>query len=286
MNWRFSYQLGTSPADSYTWAIFSVALDVVKWFMLPIAVLAWTDHKLRAAAAFVIWMVATIFSFTAALGFAATNRDTTTAVRQQQKDLHATLATMKQSPRWQSSSACADANTTSDKQFCANYRAAAAGIQSPAEDVDAQSTLLSRLTGLKPETVRLVLVDISRDGVRSDFCAWFFCTVAANTTGNQHAAESVAAADTTTTSPRHVQHHHAGPRHSATHRDQPRHGKAPGSYSGGAPFQEVSLCRCQSLREAIQASTSEQYQATLQGPSFTRWGNSPAFSSRAMCCEQ
>lgn len=157
MNWRFSYQLGTSPADSYTWAIFSVALDVVKWFMLPIAVLAWTDHKLRAAAAFVIWMVATIFSFTAALGFAATNRDTTTAARQQQKDLHATIATMKQSPRWQSSSACADANTAQEKQFCANYRAAAVSIHSPAEDVDAQSTLLSRLTGLKPETVRLML---------------------------------------------------------------------------------------------------------------------------------
>lgn len=157
MNWRFSYQLGTTPTDSITWALFSVALDVVKWLMLPVAVLAWTNHKLRATAAFIIWIVATIFSFTAALGFAATNRDTTTAVRQQQKDLHAMISTMKQSPRWQSSSACADANTTPEKQFCANYRAASAGIRSPAEDADAQAALLSQLTGLKPETVRLVL---------------------------------------------------------------------------------------------------------------------------------
>lgn len=28
MNWRFSYQLGTSAWDGNTWAIFSVALDV------------------------------------------------------------------------------------------------------------------------------------------------------------------------------------------------------------------------------------------------------------------
>ena len=157
MNWRFSYQLGTTLADSITWALFSVALDVVKWLMLPVAVLAWTNHKLRATAAFMIWIVATVFSFTAALGFAATNRDTTTAVRQQQKDLHATISTMKQSPRWLSSSACADANTAPEKLFCANYRGAAAGIRSPAEDADAQSSLLSQLTGLKPETVRLVL---------------------------------------------------------------------------------------------------------------------------------
>ncbi len=157
MNWRFSYQLGTTPADSITWAIFSVALDVVKWLILPVAVLAWTNHKLRATAAFIIWIVATIYSFTAALGFAANNRDTTTAARHQQVDLRKTLATMKQSPRWQSSSACADANSSQDKQFCANYRAAAVGIQSPAEEADAQSALLSRLSGLQPETVRLLL---------------------------------------------------------------------------------------------------------------------------------
>ena len=51
MNWRFSYQLGTSAWDSYTWATFSVALDVTKWLMLPFAALAWSargrDHVLH-----------------------------------------------------------------------------------------------------------------------------------------------------------------------------------------------------------------------------------------------
>ena len=78
MNWRFSYQLGTTEWDSYTWAIFSVALDVAKWLMLPCAALAWKFHKLRALAAISIWFVATTYSFTAAIGFAALNRDTTT----------------------------------------------------------------------------------------------------------------------------------------------------------------------------------------------------------------
>ena len=66
MNWRFSFQLGTTVYDSYIWAIFSVALDVSKWFMLPFAALAWPDHKLRASSAVAIWLVATIYSFTAA----------------------------------------------------------------------------------------------------------------------------------------------------------------------------------------------------------------------------
>ena len=33
MNWRFSYQLGTTVWDSYTWATFSVAFDVSKWLI-------------------------------------------------------------------------------------------------------------------------------------------------------------------------------------------------------------------------------------------------------------
>src|SRR5437762_12149549 len=76
MNWRFSFQLGTTVWDSYTWATFSVALDVSKWLMLPFAAIAWREHKLRSAAALAIWIVATIYSFTAAIGFAALNRET------------------------------------------------------------------------------------------------------------------------------------------------------------------------------------------------------------------
>jgi hypothetical protein len=157
MNWRFSYQLGATEWDSYTWAVFSVALDVTKWLMLPYAALAWRLHKARSLAAITIWLVATIYSFTAALGFAALNRETTTAERRHQTELHKTLETMKQSPRWQSSAACADATSPQSKAFCANYRAVADRVKSMPPDDDPQSALLSRLTGMPSETVRLVL---------------------------------------------------------------------------------------------------------------------------------
>jgi hypothetical protein len=118
MNWRFSYQLGTSAWDSYTWATFSVALDITKWLMLPFSALAWRDHKPRACAAFAIWLLATIYSFTAAIGFAALNRETSVAARQVQSDLNKTLQLMRQSSRWQSSAGCADATAPLSKDFC------------------------------------------------------------------------------------------------------------------------------------------------------------------------
>jgi hypothetical protein len=123
MNWRFSYQLGTSAWDSYTWATFSVALDVTKWLMLPFAALAWRNHKLRSVAAFAIWLVATTYSFTAVIGFAALNRETSIAERQVQSDFTKILQLMRQSPRWQSSAGCADATTQLSKEFCARYTA-------------------------------------------------------------------------------------------------------------------------------------------------------------------
>lgn len=157
MNWRFSFQLGTSEWDSYTWAIFSVALDVTKWLMLPFAALAWRKHKLRSVSAFAIWLVATIYSFTAAIGFAALNRETSVAERQAQSDLNKTLQLMRQSPRWQSSAGCADATAPLSKDFCARYTAAEARLRDAPQDVDPQSSLFARITGLAPETVRLIL---------------------------------------------------------------------------------------------------------------------------------
>jgi hypothetical protein len=157
MNWRFSYQLGTAEWDSYTWAIFSVALDVTKWLMLPCAALAWTHHKLRALAAVSIWLVATTYSFTAAIGFAALNRDTTTAERLHHAELQKTLQTMKQSQRWQSSAACADATSPQSKQFCATYRATEVLVKSPSQEPDPQSALLAKLTGLDIDKVRIAL---------------------------------------------------------------------------------------------------------------------------------
>jgi hypothetical protein len=157
MNWRFSYQLGTTVWDSYTWAIFSVAFDVSKWLMLPFAALAWRGHKLRAVAAFVIWLVATIYSFTAAVGFAALNRDTSIAERGAQADLHRTLQAMKQSPRWQSSAGCADATAPLSKDFCTRYAAAEAKLRHGPLEADPQSALFARMTGFAPDKIRVIL---------------------------------------------------------------------------------------------------------------------------------
>jgi hypothetical protein len=157
MNWRFSYQLGTTVWDSYTWATFSVALDVSKWLMLPFAALAWRDHKLRSAAAVAIWIVATAYSFTAAIGFAALNRETSISERQAQADLQKTLELMKQSPRWQSSAACADATTPLSKEFCARYAAAEVKIKRGVQQSDPQSAIFARMTDLPPDKVRTIL---------------------------------------------------------------------------------------------------------------------------------
>jgi hypothetical protein len=157
MNWRFAYQLGTTEWDSIIWAIFSVALDVTKWVMLPFAAQAGRHHKLRALAAFCIWLVATSYSFGAAIGFAALNRDTTTAEREHQVQLQKTIETMKQSPRWQTSAACADATAPQSKQFCQTYAAAAARLTLTSRDPDPQAALFARLTGLTIETVRISL---------------------------------------------------------------------------------------------------------------------------------
>ena len=157
MNWRFSYQLGTTEWDGIIWAVFSVALDVTKWLMLPIAALAWRAHKQRAAAAVTIWLVATIYSFTAAIGFAALNRETAVAEREVQADLHTTLQLMRQSPRWQSSAGCADATAPLSKEFCARYAATESRLNGVPKESDPQSALFARITSLTPDTVRLVL---------------------------------------------------------------------------------------------------------------------------------
>jgi len=157
MNWRFSFQLGANQFDAYVWGIFSVALDICKWTMLPFAAFAWRTHKRRASSAIAIWVVATCYSFAVALGFAALNREATTADRRSQAEIHTTLQAMKQSPRWQSSAACADATTKLSKEFCAAYRATESQLKALPQQDDPQSALIARLTGLSEEEARLAL---------------------------------------------------------------------------------------------------------------------------------
>ena len=157
MNWRFSYQLGTNQIDAYVWGTFSVALDVCKWTMLGFAALSWRTHHLRALSAIAIWVVATLYSFAAALGFSATSRDATIADRRSQTELAATVNTMKQSPRWHSSAACSDATTKSSKDFCAIYRATSERLKGPPQQEDPQSALIAGLAGLSEDQARLAL---------------------------------------------------------------------------------------------------------------------------------
>jgi hypothetical protein len=157
MNWRFSYQLGTTEFDAYLWATFSVALDVCKWLMLPIAARAGRARMPRAIAAAAIWLVATCYSFAAALGFAAYNREITAAERRSQTQIHRTLLTMQQSPRWQSSAACADSTTKQSKEFCAAYRRVESKLTALPQQDDPQSALIAHLTGLSQEQAPLVL---------------------------------------------------------------------------------------------------------------------------------
>lgn len=157
MNWRFAYQLTNNPFDAYVWAVFSVALDVCKWTMLACAALAWPTQKLRSIAATSIWLVATCYSFAAALGFAAITRDATIAERRSQSEIHDTLRTMRRSPRWHSSAACTDATAQASKDFCATYRAHEARLTAVPEGDDPQADLISRLAGVSQEHARLAL---------------------------------------------------------------------------------------------------------------------------------
>ena len=64
---------------------------------------------------------------------------------------------MRQSPRWKSSAGCADATAPLSKEFCVRYSATEARLNGAPQEADPQSTLFARITGLSPETVRLVL---------------------------------------------------------------------------------------------------------------------------------
>lgn len=157
MNWRFSFALANNSFDAYVWGTFSVAVDACKWLALPAAAMLWQAHKARALAAFSIWIVATCFSFTAALGYAAMNRDASITARRQQQEVRSTLQTMKLSPRWRSSAACADATAKQSKEFCETYRSMERKLTTLSLDDDPQSALIARLTGLSEEQSRFVL---------------------------------------------------------------------------------------------------------------------------------
>lgn len=104
-----------------------------------------------------IWLVASVYSFAAAIGFAALARETAVAEQKAQVDLRETLELMRQSPRWKSSAACADATAAPSKDFCVRYAAVEAKLTGAPCDGDPQAALFARMIGLSPETMRIVL---------------------------------------------------------------------------------------------------------------------------------
>ncbi len=239
MNWRFSYQLGTNEFDGTIWAVFSVALDVAKWLMLPFAAVAWPTRKLRAAAAAAIWLTATIYSFTAAIGFAALNRAHVAAEHKAEADRHQVLLLMRQSPRWQSSAACSDATVTASKEFCARYRAMEATLKGTPADGDAQAVLLARIAGVAPETATLVLCVFLAVACEVISALGFLAILPPPAANRPTKAGPLAGAPMGTwrqdPEAADLARRRSSRRHPAR-RHRPRNGKAPGSYSGGRSF--------------------------------------------------
>jgi hypothetical protein len=181
MNWRFGLQLGNTPFDGMVLGVFSVGLDVVKW-LSPLFVGSALAQRafVRSAAALLIWVSCVIYSFTAALGFSASNReavafrqqltqDQLAQARERLKRANEDLAILRSNPRWSASSACTNATLSQSVALCHRAQeieremddaqavlSAASSQQTPA--IDAQVFLLGRLLALPEDWVRNGLI--------------------------------------------------------------------------------------------------------------------------------
>lgn len=177
MNWRFGHQLGSSELDGQVLGAFSVALDIAKWFALGLAAIAWqTRARFRAAAGLAVWLVAVIYSATAAIGFTALNRDTSMAERKGEteriertqrdyEEASSQIVTIKANKRWSDTSACSNATATKSVEFCDHFKDLEARIskanlvlsQGQAKEADPQAALISRISGAPQDRVRIGL---------------------------------------------------------------------------------------------------------------------------------
>jgi hypothetical protein len=137
MNWRFGLHLGSTHFDGVVLGVFSVGLDVVKWLSPLFVGFAFANRAyVRSAAALLIWVACVIYSFTAAIGFSASNREAVTLTQQLTQDQLAQtrerlkranedLATLRSNPRWSASSACTTATLSQSVSLC--HRAQSSG---------------------------------------------------------------------------------------------------------------------------------------------------------------
>jgi hypothetical protein len=152
-NWHFSYALGRTEKEAYTWAIFSVALDVTKWTMLIVAVRAWPS--LNSIAAILIWLTATAYSFTSAIGFASSNSFHQRVLDQQFRDGEASIASAKTSPLWRSTHACTDVTRKQSREFCDALKELEASHST--QPKEAPTTIFVTLFNVPPETASFLL---------------------------------------------------------------------------------------------------------------------------------
>ncbi len=151
MNFRFGQLLGKDEFDQLIYGIASVCGDGFK-AVLPFAIAwAWSERRMAAAlAGVVLFSIATAYSVTSSLGFAATNRAATSGERAAQvetvSDLQAEIrrtesefealaevrpvdqivadmAAARAHRRWTSTSGCTDATVPQSIAFCAEVAA-------------------------------------------------------------------------------------------------------------------------------------------------------------------
>lgn len=178
MNFRFGYQLGSTSFDGFVIGTMSVSLDVVKWFAPVYAALAYSRQAhLRAVSAGLIWAVCVVYSFVAAIGFSALNRETVVsqrsdgnarhqrAIQDRDRALH-DLDRLKGTERWVATSGCTNATVPKSVAFCTRVREIetrlketgsilASTRQTPS---DPQTTMLARIGGLPADRIQLGLV--------------------------------------------------------------------------------------------------------------------------------
>lgn len=159
LNARFGYLLGEDEVSRWAFMALSIAVDVTKW-LLPIAAgLAWRQSAyIRFAACLLLWAWAGFYSFTAAVGFSAYNRDLMSAGRSESlaertradtawKTAQTTLATLQASDRWTSTRACTNATAPQSKTFCAEVETAKQALA----DADRRLSRLRAVASTDPQ---------------------------------------------------------------------------------------------------------------------------------------
>lgn len=149
MNWRFGYSLGKTEMDGLIYGAASAAADCFK-ALVPFFFFAAIKNRMwsQAAASVVVWVVVTVYSFTAAIGHSAVNRQDVSGQRAIEaasyKDLRADLKRaqdemswlpkyrpasavtaeidgMKNQRQWSWTKSCSDVNGKSNRDFCQKF---------------------------------------------------------------------------------------------------------------------------------------------------------------------